>query len=144
MHNRRFSIGLVVIISAVVGISAGISSLPSAHAALPNPIVWTTKAPLPYTIAQAGVISGLDGRIYVMGGYSGGSGVTSASAYDPRTNSWSTLASLPVSVRGAGIAVDKSGLIYVISGCCAATTNNQIYNTTSNTWTTGTPISYTV
>jgi len=144
MHNRRFSISLVVIITTVFGIFAGISSLPSAHAALPNPIVWTTKAPLPYTIAQAGVINGLDGRIYVMGGYSGGSGTTSASAYDPRTNSWSTLANLPVSVRGAGIAVDKSGLIYVISGCCAATTNNQIYNTTSNTWTTGTPISYTV
>ena len=29
------------------------SSLPFAHAALPNPIVWATKAPLPYAIAQA-------------------------------------------------------------------------------------------
>jgi len=69
MHHRRFSISLVVIITTAVGIFAGISSVPSAHAALPNPIVWATKAPLPYAIAQAGVISGRDGRIYVMGGY---------------------------------------------------------------------------
>ncbi|HWY28850.1 MAG TPA: kelch repeat-containing protein, partial [Candidatus Sulfotelmatobacter sp.] len=135
MHDhRRSSISLVVIITTLVGIFAGISSLPPAHAVLPNPISWATKAPIPFATGQAAVVGGLDGRIYVIGGFSGGSPVSTASAYDPRTNTWNSIASEPTATRGSGVAVDNNGLIYVISGCCT-TSNNQIYNATSNTWT---------
>src|SRR5260370_7824628 len=145
MRNRRFSISLVVIITIVIGIFAGISSLPSAHAALPNPIVWATKAALPCRAAQAGVMSGLDGRIYVMGGYSHASPSTpnsTARAYDPRTDSWTTLTSMGTPTRGPGIAIDQNGLVYVISGYSgsADVTAVQVYNVTSNSWSTGTPI----
>jgi N-acetylneuraminic acid mutarotase len=145
MRNRRFSISLVVIITIVIGIFAGTSSLPSAHAALPNPILWATKAALPYPIAQAGVISGLDGRIFVMGGYSHASPSTpnsTARAYDPRTDSWTTLTSMGTPTRGPGIAIDQNGLIYVISGYSGSAdiTAVQVYNVTSNSWSTGTPI----
>ncbi len=142
MHNHRLSISLLVIITTIAGIFAGISSLPSAHAVLPNPIVWATKASIPFATAQGAVVSGLDGRIYVIGGYSDSSSnapISTASAYDPRYNNWTSIANEPYPTRGSAVAVGNNGLIYVINGCCS-TYNNQIYNTTSNTWTTGTSI----
>ena len=92
--------------------------MPSVHAP-PNPIVWVAKSPIPYHTAQAGVIGGLDGRIYVFGGYnvvSPATPVTTARAYDPRTDTWANLTSLPTPTRGPGIAMDNNGLIYVITG----------------------------
>ena len=129
----------------MVAIPATISSLPSVHAVPPNPILWAENTPIPYPTAQTGVIAGLDGRIYVMGGYSRVSPATpnsTARAYDPRTNSWSSLANLPTPTRGPGIAIDNTGLIYVVSGFSGSADipNNQIYNVTSNAWNTGTPI----
>src|SRR2546430_13840591 len=87
-NHRRLSISLVVIITTAVGIFAGISSLPPAHAAFPNPIAWATKAPMPFVTGQAAVVGGLDGRIYVIGGFFRGSPVSTASAPDPPTNTW--------------------------------------------------------
>jgi hypothetical protein len=146
MHNlRRFSISLLVIVTTMVGVCVTISSLPSVYALPPNPIAWAEKAPIPYATAQAGVIGGLDGRIYVMGGYDNASvstPISSASVYDPRTNSWSSIASLPTATRGPGIAVGNTGLIYVISGYSGSgdITNVQVYNATGNAWAAGTPI----
>ena len=129
----------------MIAIPASISSLPSVHAVPPNPISWAENTPIPYPTAQAGVIAGLDGRIYVIGGYSHVSPATpnsTARAYDPRTNSWSSLANLPTPTRGPGIAIDNTGLIYILSGFSGSAdiSNNQIYNVTSNAWTAGTPL----
>src|SRR2546430_13197354 len=87
-NHRRLSISLVVIITTAVGIFAGISSLPPAHAAFPNPIAWATKAPIPFVTGQGAVVGGLDGRIYVIGGFFAGSPVLSAVGFRPRTKSW--------------------------------------------------------
>jgi N-acetylneuraminic acid mutarotase len=89
------------------------------------------------------VIGGLDGRIYVMGGYSSASSGpnSTARAYDPRTDSWTTLTSMSTPTRGSGIAVDQSGLIYVISGYSSGDINNvQRYDPSSDSWAAGTPI----
>src|SRR2546427_9543499 len=101
-NHRRLSISLVVIITTVVGIFAGISSLPPAHAAFPNPIAWATKAPIPFVTGQGAVVGGLDGRIYVIGGFFGGSPDFTASDYDPRTNNLSSISSGPTAKRGTG------------------------------------------
>ena len=44
--------------------------------------------------------------------------------------------------RGPGIAVDQNGLIYVISGFSGSAdiTNVQVYNFSTNSWASGTPI----
>jgi N-acetylneuraminic acid mutarotase len=141
MHGRRrLSIGLVTLITTMITVFTAISPISPVHAAFPNTIVWAERAPMPYPRAQAGVIGGLDGRIYVMGGYSSGSPNytpnSTSFAYDPRTDSWSTIASLPTATRGSGTAIDSKGLIYVIGGTSG--NSNQIYNVTSNSWTTGT------
>src|SRR4029077_3283524 len=144
MPNRwRFRVNLAVLFAALVLVST-IASLPSVHAP-PNPIIWVAKSSIPYHTAQAGVVGGLDGRIYVFGGYSvvsPSTPATTARAYDPRTDTWANLTSLPTPTRGPGIAVDNNGLIYVISGYSEVSdvTNNQVHNVTSNSWTAGTSI----
>jgi N-acetylneuraminic acid mutarotase len=144
MHGRRrLSVGLVIIVTTMITLFTAISPITPVHASFPNTIVWAGRAPMPCPRAQASVIGGLDGRIYVMGGYSIGSPNytpnSTSFAYDPRTDSWSTIASLPIATRGAGTAIDNKGLIYVIGGTSG--TSNQIYNVTSNSWTTGTSMS---
>ena len=137
----RSSISLAVIITTLAVVSI-VSSVPSIQAVPPSPITWTEKSPIPYRTAQAGVIGGFDGRIYVMGGYSGGLPNSTARAYDPRTDSWSTLTSMGTPTRGPGIAIDQNGLIYVISGFSGSAdiTNVQMYNVSTNSWGSGTPI----
>jgi hypothetical protein len=137
----RISISLAVMIITLAAVST-ISSVPSVHAVPPNPITWAEKSPIPYRTAQAGVIGGLDGKIYVMGGYSSGSPNSTARAYDPRSDSWFTLTSMGTPTRGPGIAIDQNGLIYVISGFSGSgdITNVQVYSVSGNSWTSGTPI----
>src|SRR2546426_6602838 len=105
MHSHRFSISLVVIITTIVGIFAGITSIPTAQAALPNPIAWATKAPIPFATGQAAVVAGLDGRIYVIGGFFGGSPVSTSSAHEPRTNNLTSISSEPPATIRSGVAV---------------------------------------
>src|SRR2546426_10669003 len=109
MHSHRFSISLVVIITTIVGIFAGITSIPTAQAALPNPIAWATKAPIPFATGQAAVVAGLDGRIYVIGGFSGGSPVWTSSAGDPRTNNWTAHSRQPTATCDIGGGSRKHG-----------------------------------
>src|SRR5207302_5801118 len=104
-YHRRISISLVVIITTVAGIFAGISSLQPAHAALPNPTSCATKAPIPFLTGQAAVAGGVDGRIYVIGGSSGGSPVSTARAYNPRDNSWTSCGSEGISTTGSAVGV---------------------------------------
>ena len=143
MPNRlRFRANLAIFFAALFLVST-MALLPPVHAP-PNPLVWVTKSPIPYHTAQAGVIGGQDGKIYVFGGYavySPPTPVTTARAYDPRTDSWANLTSLPTATRGPGVAIDNKGLIYVIGGYSGTSiSNNQIYNVTSNTWASGTAI----
>src|SRR2546430_14310889 len=95
-NHRRLSISLVVIITTVVGIFAGISSLPPAHAAFPNPIAWATKAPIPFVTGQGAVVGGLDGRIYVIGGFFGGSPAFAGIDHNPPTKKWKAIASATI------------------------------------------------
>ena len=146
MHYRsplRLSTVLAVMIATLAAASI-VSSVPLIHATPPNPISWAEKNPISYKTAQAGVIGGLDGRIYVMGGYSSNSSsvpTSTARAYDPRTDSWTNLTSMGTATRGAGIAIDQNGLIYVISGFSSGDISNvQVYNPSSDTWTSGTSI----
>ncbi len=135
---RPLPIALIMIVSFTGFVAV---NSPTAKAAPPLGLSWSLTAPVPQATAEAAVVTGNDGRIYVFGGYSSApnypSNVT-ARAYDPKANTWTTLASLPQGTRGAAATVGKTGLIYVIAGvaggvgCCL--NNNQVYNTTSNTW----------
>jgi hypothetical protein len=61
----------------------------------------------------------LDGKIYLLGGFTEGSrptyGSTSCQVFDPQTNRWDSIASLPYAIE-AGSACAMDGKIYVIGG----------------------------
>ena len=112
----------------------------------PTTNVWSGIAALPAALPALSFDSAVaDGTlIYVIGGTTTGaaSGVSNAVyAYNTQTNTWSTaLASLPTAVFGATAGL-VDGMIVVAGGVNSSDVDigaTQIYDPTSNTWTTGT------
>jgi hypothetical protein len=78
--------------------------------------VWTPRAPMPTPRLDAAATTGLDGKIYVLGGLGGGVKLDRAEAYDPATNLWATLPPMPTARAWLGAATGPDGLIYAIGG----------------------------
>lgn len=103
---------------------------------------WQTMAPMP---DARGWIQGVyvRGKIYIIAGHTN-AGTTSNTnyCYDVATNSWSTLAPMPRSTLAYQIGVWRDSLIYVIGGTTSGAGGGElgvsIYNTYTNTWTSGT------
>ena len=106
---------------------------------------WTTLASMP--TARAGAVAAVvDSNIFVIGGRlsaagpcNGGPYLATVEKYDIDTNTWSTVASLP-SPRSDLAAVTHGGKVFVFGGCtgtAAVTTEVDMYNPETNTWTTG-------
>jgi N-acetylneuraminic acid mutarotase len=112
--------------------------------------VWDTIAPLPDPNGGkiAAGASNVKGKIYIIGGYhvaSNYSEISSAKVhiYDPTTNSYlPDGADIPVAIDDQVQAVWRDSLIYVITGWSNSNNVNnvQIYNPSTDTWTTGTPV----
>ncbi|HVY32058.1 MAG TPA: kelch repeat-containing protein [Polyangiaceae bacterium] len=78
---------------------------------------WTAKADMPVSVARPGATA-LNGKLYVIGGYSGVGTVTpkaSTQVYDPSTNTWTQLADMPTPRYGLGVAALGND-IYAIDG----------------------------
>ncbi|HKZ94440.1 MAG TPA: DUF2341 domain-containing protein [Candidatus Bathyarchaeia archaeon] len=101
-----------------------------------GPSLWTDKQPLPDPRADPSAAV-YNGKIYVFGGYYFGTGDVRRETYeyDPLLNSWTRKADMP-SARWGPIAVEFNGLIYVFSGTVNV---NEVYNPTTETWTTKNP-----
>ncbi|MCK4330521.1 T9SS type A sorting domain-containing protein [candidate division WOR-3 bacterium] len=100
---------------------------------------WTTKASMP-TATEGAAVGVVDGKIYVIGGYSGTSFLNTVQEYDQGTDSWTTKAPMPTA--GAfitGAVVD--GKIYVIGGYNGSCLNTvQEYDPEADSWTTKAPM----
>jgi len=134
----NFKAASICILIATCLLAASIShSQPALATDMPSP-AWTTKISMLTATAQAAVITGDNGLIYVIGGYSGSDPpFATVQAYNPTTNTWSYKTSLPQVTRGAAVAKGTNGLIYVIGGYDGSTPypdTVQAYNTTSNSW----------
>lgn len=105
----------------------------------PNTDGWETKQPLPITLAGAmGAV--VDGKLYALGGSSGNLNnavLDKVFRYDPIADSWSEVAPMPTSrlFGGAGVI---DGKIYVAGGSNygGLISTVDVYDPTSNTWTT--------
>jgi N-acetylneuraminic acid mutarotase len=79
------------------------------------------------TLRYGAAATGLNGLLYVVGGYSGNGAVVWAEAYNPSTRAWRILPDMPTgrSSPGAGAI---NGKVYVAGGQGNATvTTNQMY-----------------
>lgn len=84
----------------------------------PSVDTWTRAAAMPTDRYGAAAVAGLDGRIYVLGGWStrSNTALTTVEAYTPSTNSWKVLASMHAARQSLAGAMDPSGRIYAIGG----------------------------
>ncbi len=112
--------------------------------------LWSAIAALPLQRALPAVQT-VNGKIYIIGGYSSTSPFTVQPAvleYDPVANTYTTKASMPTPVYGGGSFV-HNGRIWVLGGGTTAFTTScsviQIYDPAANTWTTSASLTpYTV
>lgn len=78
---------------------------------------WAAKADAPVSIAR-GAATALNGRLYVVGGYSGINAVTpkaTTQVWDPSTNTWTQLADMQAPRYGLGVAALGNEL-YAVDG----------------------------
>jgi N-acetylneuraminic acid mutarotase len=115
---------------------------PSVQAYDPVMDRWTSKAPLPVGVHHVG-IGVVDGRLYVIGGYSKSAfsvwnPVATVYAYDPATDNWTERAPMPTA-RGALSVTEHDGKLYAIGGYDRKANNAQVevYDPVRNVWTTG-------
>jgi N-acetylneuraminic acid mutarotase len=100
---------------------------------------WSHGTPLPYKTRGAAACLGNDSLIYVFGGYNG-SDMDSAYKYNTKTKVWTKLKNMPSgSWYGAAATAPTTGNIIVFGGENSLNLV-QIYNTTLNSWSSGTNI----
>ncbi len=105
-----------------------------------NPLVWTTKAPLPQVLAGS-ACAVFNDTIYVIGGRDQSSRYTTNYIYDPVTDNWSTKANMSVARAHIGAGV-VNGKMYAIGGWVGSSASDVVeeYDPATDTWTTKTPM----
>ncbi len=106
---------------------------------------WQARAPLPTVRAGFCVATGVDGKIYAVGGFGHirGRGVTNAygslpyvDVYDPAADQWTARAPLRLARGRVGLAAGPDGQIYAIGGWTAvppaSPTQPLLYNASSS------------
>lgn len=121
----------------------------------PTTNTWTTITSAEwtgtYTPKLAAAVAGYNGKIYVIGGFAeGGANSGTVQIYDIATSVWSTGTALGTNL--AVTAATRVGTkIYMLNGTASATATTafaavltlNIYDTSTNAWTTGTNVSVT-
>lgn len=111
----------------------------------PTTNAWTSIAPMPVARWYAQALTASDGRIYVLGGWNADQAEFAGrevQIYTPTTNTWSQGTPMPAGFVGMAAAADRAGLMHLYGGISGAspyppTTVHYVYNTATNTWTTG-------
>ena len=79
-------------------------------------LVWVTRAPMPTVRSDFGVATGLNGKIYVIGGQDSTGALNIVEEYDPVKNIWQTRAPMPTPRSALGVVAARDGKIYAIGG----------------------------
>jgi N-acetylneuraminic acid mutarotase len=84
--------------------------------------------------------TGLDGRIYAVGGFDGADNLHTVEVYDPSTGQWSAVAPLPSEASFLAAATGRDGRIYAFGGCvfvteCGSDYATYAYDPNTDSWT---------
>ncbi|HEY3190530.1 MAG TPA: kelch repeat-containing protein, partial [Solirubrobacteraceae bacterium] len=98
---------------------------------------WRTVAPLPIALHHAAAAV-VDGRLFVVGGYTGGrvrwSAVGTVFEYEPARNAWRGRAQMPTP-RGALAVAALAGRVYALGGSAERVSNaHEVYDVASDRW----------
>ena len=122
-----------------VTVTTGATTLKSLHKFIVHNS-WSSGAVIP-TAVQYPATGTIGSKIFVVGGVTNSAITGTNQVYTPAGNTWTTAAAIPTPVYGPASAV-VNGLLYVIGGYTTTTGNGtptgavQVYNATTNTWTT--------
>jgi N-acetylneuraminic acid mutarotase len=123
----------------------GGTSLNAVEAFTPTTNKWSTKAPMPTSRADLAAVTGLDGKIYAMGGWTVRNSfndpvaLSTVEAYDPVANAWTTKAPMPTARYWVSAARGSDGKIYAYGGVDTTTNTVSVleaYDPPTNTWAT--------
>jgi len=128
--------GIVYVMGGVTDTSY--TALTSAYAYDTETGSWTSLDPLPAATRGAAGAMGLDGRVYVFGGYVSGP-LSYTQIYDPDADLWTLGELLPTPVWEAKAATVGNGSICVVGGEDVPGLV-QIYNPATDTWSIGPPV----
>jgi hypothetical protein len=100
---------------------------------------WTTLAPMHLARDWLAAATGLDGRVYAIGGFSPECDcvTNTAEVYSPATGSWHFIAPLPVPRLMAAATTGPDGRIYLLGGGPALNVGRRsafVYTPSTNTW----------
>jgi N-acetylneuraminic acid mutarotase len=105
---------------------------------------YATLAAMPTVRYGLAAATGLDGRIYAIGGVdSSSSTLSTVEAYDPTTNTWTAVAPMPTARYGSAAVTGPDGKIYAIGGLSSSSSilsTVDAYDPSTNTWTTLAPM----
>jgi len=99
---------------------------------------WTQLSPMPTRRQGPAAATGLDGRIYVMGGTNTSyQTIAVTEVFDPATSTWTTVSPMNTPRTGFAAAAGPDGLIYVFGGYSgdAYLATAEAYDPSSDTWT---------
>jgi hypothetical protein len=100
---------------------------------------WATKSSSGFTSRYSAASAVVNGKIYVIGGFTGSSMVNINEEYDPATNSWSTKSSTGFTARAGLDATAVNGKIYALGGTSNGSTplnTNEEYDPATDSWST--------
>jgi hypothetical protein len=110
-----------------------------------TPAGWTSRAPLLTARTEVAAV-GLDGLIYVAGGYAAdGSTLAIVERYNPASDEWTTVARLPEGRNHMGLAA-LGGRLYAVGGysgpisASTATADVWTYDPVANSWASVAPL----
>jgi N-acetylneuraminic acid mutarotase len=108
------------------GRSTSGSSMTAADVYDPATGLWSALPPM--TVARYWATAvGLNGKLYVIGGYNGIEPVTTVEVYDPATNRWRTVSGMPTARWSLGAGA-INGKVYAVGGGGNVTQAiNQVY-----------------
>jgi N-acetylneuraminic acid mutarotase len=106
----------------------------------PSTNTWSTKSPMPVARNSFAAVTGQDGKVYAIGGFTN-TLTNRVDVYDPATDTWSSGHAMPTARDFCGAAV-IDGKIYVIGGGRSVSNGRlvQMYDPSTNTWTTKSPM----
>jgi DNA-binding CsgD family transcriptional regulator/N-acetylneuraminic acid mutarotase len=95
---------------------------------------WSERHPLPSSVC-AYALAGVDGEIYLFGGWDGSTYLAQALRYDPETDTWEALPDMPTARAFAG-AASIDGRIYVVGGYDGVSELDtcEVYDPEGTTW----------
>jgi hypothetical protein len=127
---------------SVGGVDNNNNVLATAEIYSPGPGTWVSTGALATARAQSAGVVLKTGKILVAGGLSpSGAAIASAELYDPVAGTWSSAGALSVARYAHTATLLSNGKVLVTGGCaasgCASVTPvSEIYNPTTNSWST--------